>query len=954
MQVRLQFRTRGFSKDYISDLKLSTASVRHSEFKTCSQSGFCKRNRELAGNAASSEAKSSPYTLDPKSLHFDNGLLTGIVIKDIGTQEAVRLPISVAFLEIGAVRVSIDEERRQNEDVMLRHGSQAQKRRYSEAEKWALSGNLTLCKQSVLVEDELPMHGLTRVRHGNNDQLQTVIYHSPLSIDIERNGRLEVQLNTRGFLNLEHWREHGARAESLDSNKDTWWEESFGGTTDSKPRGPESVGLDVSFPAYQHVYGIPEHASSLSLKVTTGVGEGAYSEPYRLYNTDVFEYELDSPMTLYGSIPFMQAHRTDSTAGVLWLNGAETWVDIEKTNAGTQTHWMSEAGVLDLFVFLGDTPKQVLADYTAVTGTTQMPQEFAVAYHQCRWNYVTDEDVIGVADSLDRFGIPFDAMWLDIEWADEKKYFEWDPLSFPDPGRMHAHLDRLGRRQIIVLDSHIKLDKNYNIMHQVMQQDLAVKTKTSKELFTGKCWPGSSYWVDHFNPHAVTWWKSLFPYDAFQGTFSNTFLWNDMGEPSVMDGPEATMPRDNIHYGGWEHRDLHNINGLTFHEATYEALLSRSEEEVSTPRRPFVLTRSFFVGSQRTSMAWTGDNRCSWDHLAASIPMLLTNGISGFPAIGADVPGYFGDSSPELIARWYQAGAFYPFFRAHGHLDTKRREPYLIAEPHRSVMISAVRLRYQLMPSWYTAFRHAAIAGEPIIRPNYYVHPTDEDGFAIEDQFYLGSTGLLVRPVTEEGETTADLYLPDDQPYYDYSDFTVYVGKGRHLVPAPLEKIPILMRSGHIFPRRDRPRRSTALMRHDPVALIVVLGMEKSAPGGTSAQGEIYLDDGETFQYRQGAQIHRQFVFDSHTSTLRSEDVGLNGETTLEFLKKMERITVGKIILVGNPVAWEAKRSVTLREEDGLTRDLELQTHSGTGAQANWAVVRNPAVGIGKSWEISF
>src|SRR5436853_4969386 len=132
-------------------------------------------------------------------------------------------------------------------------------------------------------------------------------------------------------------------------------------------------------------------------------GDGNYNEPYRLYNSDVFEYELNSPMTLYGSIPFMQAHRKSSTVGVLWLNAAETWVDIVKSRASanplalgvsgktsTKTHWFSESGQLDVFVFLGPTPRDLSKSYGELTGFSQLPQYFSIAYHQCRWNYVTD------------------------------------------------------------------------------------------------------------------------------------------------------------------------------------------------------------------------------------------------------------------------------------------------------------------------------------------------------------------------------------------------------------------------------------------------------------------------------------------------------------------------------------------------------------------------------------
>src|SRR4051812_38414842 len=100
-----------------------------------------------------------------------------------------------------------------------------------------------------------------------------------------------------------------------------------------------------------------------------------------MYNADVFEYELNSPMTLYGSIPFMQAHRKGSTVGVFWLNAAETWVDIVKSastinplalgvtgKTTTRTHWFSESGVLDVFVFLGPTPRDVTKAYGELTG----------------------------------------------------------------------------------------------------------------------------------------------------------------------------------------------------------------------------------------------------------------------------------------------------------------------------------------------------------------------------------------------------------------------------------------------------------------------------------------------------------------------------------------------------------------------------------------------------------
>ncbi|KAF2090866.1 glycoside hydrolase family 31 protein [Saccharata proteae CBS 121410] len=948
-------------------------SVKHENFKRCDQSGFCKRNRAYADAASQlSSSWTSPYTLDPSSITFSNGQLSGTVLKKVSNDELVRLPLAIAFLESGSARVTLDEEKRLKGEIDLRHDSKARKERYNEAGKWALVGGLEVSKGAAISSET--EEGSTKVIYGPAGTFEAVIRHSPFGIDFKRDGITQIKFNERGLLNMEHWRpkiekekKEGEEAAADEASQDvtedesTWWEESFGGNTDTKPRGPESVALDITFPDFEHVYGIPEHASSLSLKETRG-GEGNYNEPYRLYNADVFEYEMDSPMTLYGAIPLMQAHRKDSHVGVFWLNGAETWVDIVKSKStanalslgvaghtDTQTHWFSESGILDIFVFLGPKPSDVVKSYGELTGFTQLPQEFAIAYHQCRWNYVTDEDVMDVDRKFDKHRIPYDVIWLDIEYTHEKKYFTWDPLTFPKALEMHDHLDKHDRKLVAIIDPHIKNTKDYPIIDELKSKDLAVHNKDDNQ-YEGWCWPGSSYWVDCFNPAAISWWKTLFRYDNFVGSAPNTFLWNDMNEPSVFNGPETTMPKDNLHHGNWEHRDVHNINGLTFHNATYEAMVERKKGE---KKRPFILTRSFFSGSQRLGAMWTGDNQADWRHLAASIPMILNNGVSGFPFAGADVGGFFGNPSKELLTRWYQAGAFYPFFRGHAHIDTRRREPYLAGSPYSEIITQALRLRYALLPAWYTAFHSASVNGAPIVQPNFYVFPEDEQGFAIDDQLYLADTGLLAKPVTEEGKETVDVYIADEQPYYDYFDYTVYSGKGTHTVPAPLAKVPLLMQGGHIIPRRDRPRRSSGLMRWDPFTLVVVLGK------GGSATGELYLDDGESFDYEQGAYIHRQFTFNGETKTLASVDLAdAQGKKSDAYKKSMAGVRVEKVIVVGAPKEWEGKMEVVVSEEgakgSGEEKRVEMKWHKGESGKADWAVVRDPGVGIGQGWKIDF
>ncbi|PHH85981.1 hypothetical protein CDD83_10909 [Cordyceps sp. RAO-2017] len=935
-------------------------SVKEHDFKKCDQSGFCKRNRAYADNAANQQATwSSPYKVIPESPSLKDGQLHAVILKTINDKgETTRLPLTVSFLKSGAARVSIDEERRLKGDIQLRNDSPVRKERYNEAENWVIVGGLDLDKGAqVALQDKSQVN----IKYGPDSKLEAAIKFAPFEMEFRKNGKTHIKFNGRGLLNMEHWRPkvekpEGKEGEAVDGeDESTWWEETFGGNTDSKPRGPESVALDISFHDYDHVYGIPEHTGSMSLKETRG-GEGSHTEPYRMYNSDVFEYVLDSPMTLYGSIPFMQAHRKDSSVGVFWLNAAETWVDIIKAkghsnplNLGTgaktstHTHWISESGILDVFVFLGPTPHDLTRAYGELTGYTAMPQEFAIGYHQCRWNYISDDDLRDVDRKMDKFKIPYDVIWLDIEYTDDRKYFTWEPHSFPDPIGTGRQLDVHGRKLVVIIDPHIKKLDEYPVSKQLTSQELAVRNKDG-DIYEGWCWPGSSNWIDCFNPKANEWWKTLFKYDFFKGTMENTFLWNDMNEPSVFNGPETTMPKDNIHHGRWEHRDVHNLNGLTFHNASFEAMVSRKKGEA---QRPFVLTRSFYAGSQRLGAAWTGDNQASWDHLAAAIPMILNQGISGFPFTGADVGGFFGNPEKDLMARWYQAGAFYPFFRGHAHIDSRRREPYLLGEPYTGILTSALRLRYSLLPSWYTAFFHANRDGSPIVRPMFWTHPSEEGGFAVDDQMFVGSTGLLVKPVVEQDKESTEIWIPDDEVYYDYATYQVMgTQRGKRVtVKAAINQIPLLMRGGHIFPRRDIPRRSSATMRFDDYTLVV------SVSKGKAAEGELYADDGDTFEHEKGQYIYRKFSLAKNTlSSVDGEGRDAKAIKAGKWLEAMHEVFVDRIILVGAPAAWNRKEVEV--ESEGRRWKAKAEYHAADKGRAAFLVVGRVGARIGQDWSI--
>jgi alpha 1,3-glucosidase len=206
-----------------------------------------------------------------------------------------------------------------------------------------------------------------------------------------------------------------------------------------------------------------------------------------------------------------------------------------------------------------------------------------------------------------------------------------------------------GRKMVTISDPHIKKDDGYQLYAEAKSRGYFVKTKDGSD-YEGWCWPGTSMWLDYFNPEIFQWYSQRYSYDNYKGSTSNLFIWNDMNEPSVFNGPEVTFPKDIVHHGDWENRDVHNIYGMLQHMATFDGLLERSHGHI----RPFILTRSFFAGSQRTSAVWTGDNAAQWSHLKIAVPMLLSLSVTGIGFIGADVGGFFFNPDAKLLVRWYQ------------------------------------------------------------------------------------------------------------------------------------------------------------------------------------------------------------------------------------------------------------------------------------------------------------
>jgi len=844
---------------------LEVMAVDRGKFKKCDQNNFCKRNRKLADQ--------SPDKLPSYSV-ISNDLKRGSESKYVGNIKSPHsdtpLPMELIGLDNGVLRLRIFEK---------------DNRRYMGPQDLLMPLN-----EAILQEESKNDKSTTfRLQNSRNLNYKAVLHNDPFKLELFVDNQLVLTANNRNLFNFEHLRTRELDNLALEINDpsaqrpDTWddsqdgvweapkianpeadgrWEESFGSHRDSKPRGPSSIGMDFTFHDSNNVYGIPEHAHSFSLKPTKTTDNKVLSDPYRLYNLDVFEYELNNEMALYGSVPFMISHNPKHTVGVLWFNAAETWIDVAHGNTGiimgsnyVDTHWISESGIIDVFFFFGPRPADLFAQYGSISGTTPIPPVFSLAYHQCKWNYKDQKEVAEVDSSFDNANIPYDVIWLDIEHTDAKKYFTWDRNHFAEPDKMQKEIAEKGRKIVTIVDPHIKRDDGYYI-HKAAEYagDLYVKNHEGRD-YEGHCWPGSSSWIDYTNPKARNWWAEKFSYESYQQSTPTLFTWNDMNEPSVFSGPEVTMHKDAKHFGDLEHRDVHNAYGLYMQMSTAMGLVSRNS---GLNERPFVLSRAFFVGSQRYGAIWTGDNAGKWDHLEIAQPMLLSLGVAGISFSGADVGGFFGNPEPELLARWYQAGAFHPFFRAHGHLDSKRREPFLHPEPYQSIMRDAIRARYAFLPYVYTTFHQNYISGVPAMRPLWVEYPEDTSIFEEDKAFLLGKD-LMVKPVTASGQTSISVYFPGVQPWYDFNDNVKYSGGSTATISTPLEKIPVFQRGGSIIPKKERVRRSSTQMANDPYTLVVALNKEGAA------EGELYVDDGHSFNYANSKEfLKKRFRFQNN------------------------------------------------------------------------------------------
>lgn len=549
---------------------------------------------------------------------------------------------------------------------------------------------------------------------------------------------------------------------------------------------------------------------------------------YVNWNTDNPAPHVDSFKSLYKSIPFFMVLGENYCYGIFADNTYKTTFDFgfESSEYYIVSH---EKGFLDYYFFPGEKPSDVVKKYTGLTGTTPLFQRWIYGSHQSRWGYCSQDEILGIAEAFEKNEIPCDVIHMDIDYMDGYRVFTFDKERFPDTKALSETLADKGIKLISIIDPGVKKDEAYFMYREGMEMD-AFAHDAQGAVYENAVWPGTSVFPDFSREDVRKWWGEKTKILLDHGIRG---IWNDMNEPASFRGP---LP-DDVKFAAGAHDEIHNIYGHLMAKATYEGLL-----EQDNGRRPFVLTRAAYAGSQKYCGGWTGDNHSIWSHLTLSLEQICNLSLCGMAMCGSDIGGFGSDVTPELLVRFYQAAVFAPFFRNHSAVGTRRQEPWLFDEKTRDAVRKTVRLRYRFIPYIYDLARECERTGEPIVRPLVYEYPHDKMVRNICDEYLLGKF-VLVAPVTVPGKFAREVYLPEGE-WYDYETNEKYTGGKYILADAPLDKVPVFIRAGAILPVAEGNIQSTEDITSENTRILTYPGQ------GTFIH---YEDDNETLAYRKGA-----------------------------------------------------------------------------------------------------
>ena len=477
----------------------------------------------------------------------------------------------------------------------------------------------------------------------------------------------------------------------------------------------------------EHFFGLGDKPCALNLR-------GKY---FSMGGADHYDFHEESD-PLYKSVPFFLSLRKGKAYGLLFDNTCRSYFDFGASDEKVLA-FGSFGGLMNYYFIYDRSPLDIVAAYTRLTGTPELPPLWALGYHQSKWSYYPDKAVYNL---VERFGVKINP--ANPVWAEG-------------------------------------LERNYFCR------------RSEGNLLSEEVWPGLCNFPDFTALAVRSWWADLFRHDLEEVGVRG--LWNDMNEPVVF--PDRTFPMDTRHeYDGMpcSHEKAHNIYGQCMAEASWLGMKRHAPD-----RRPFLLSRSGFAGLQRFAATWTGDNRSSWEHLKLANFQCQRLAASGISFAGADAGGFMGHPTPELFCRWMQMAAFHGLFRNHSSGEFGGQEPWVFGQETTAYVKAAIEGRYRLLPYIYTQFRRYAETGMPVLRSLALQCFRNRDTYWRGAEYFFGDH-LYVIPIHEPQEGGRFLYIPEGV-WYSYHTDSLMEDTGKDVwVKCPLSFLPVYVRGGAVIP----------------------------------------------------------------------------------------------------------------------------------------------------------
>ncbi len=588
---------------------------------------------------------------------------------------------------------------------------------------------------------------------------------------------------------------------------------------------------------------------------------------YVNWNSDVPNHGPTSD-PLYETFPFFIGMHSGLTYGLFFDNTHKSYFDFGATTDNQMSWFGADGGDMNYYFFGALSVANIIKDYTWLTGRMEMPPLWSLGYQQCRWSYMSAHELLDIAQTFRDHNIPADVLYCDIDYMDGFKIFTWNNETFPDPKAFIDKLKAMNFRLVTIVDPGIKIEEGYKQYDEGVDKNYFA-TYPNGEKYAADVWPGRCYFPDFFRQDVRDWWGESFRALTEPGVEG---FWNDMNEPAAWGQNIPWL----VKFGDRYLPEVRNVYGMEMAKATYEGT-----RKILGNKRPFVLTRAAYSGTQRYSAVWTGDNSAYDAHMLLGQRMVSSLGITGMSMAGVDIGGFSGDPTPELMVRWNSLGVYTPIFRNHSQEGTIRREPWRWGTGNEAIIKKDIEQRYKLLPYIYSSFYQSHKTGLPVSRTLAIDHTFDEKVYnpSYQNQFMFGD-GLLVAPVIST-ENTVSVYLPKGS-WYRLSTGKYHQGGIDHTVDAPLADLPVFAKAGAIVPMQNIIQSTNET--GDGVLIINIWNGEE--PNSFT----YYEDDGFSYDYEQGAFYKREITFDPANNRV------IFGEVEGAFISKYQLI---KLILNG-------------------------------------------------------